>query len=185
MVHPLHEAIGKTLKTIELNKTTQIYCDPACNGDQNIPLFVNDTKSNSTECCNVDILFVKDGKAKVIIEIEEANITPTQICGKLLTSAIAKQHIHKNSGNVPFGDSTVFIQIVDTSRLKIDTKKDKQLILIEKALKALLPICHIMEYCLIQVNGSPDTAELSRVKECVLKALALSAEPGLSQNNII
>ncbi len=179
MNHPLHEAIGKTLKTIELSKTTQIYCDPACTGEQNIPLFINNTKDNAAECCNVDILFVKDGKGKVIIEIEEANIKPTKICGKLLTSAIAKYHIHKNSGSVSFSDATVFIQVVDTSRLQLDTNKDKQLNLIENALKALLPFCHITEYYLIQINGPSDTTELNNVKECVLKALALSAEQGM------
>ena len=174
MNHPLHEAIGKTLKTIALSKTTQMYCDPACMGEQNIPLFLNDAKSNSTECCNVDILFVKDGKAKVIIEIEEANIKPTQICGKLLTSAIARQHSHNNSGKVPFDDETVFIQVVDISRLQLKTNKDEQLNHIEEALKALLPFCHITEYNLIQINGHSDILELNHVKECVLTALALN-----------
>lgn len=176
MLHPLHQAIGAILKTIELSTTIQMYCDPACTGEQSVPLFISDTKSNSTECCNVDILFVKDGKAKVIIEIEEARITPTQICGKLLTSVIASHYIHKNSGIVPFSDATVFIQVVDISRLQINTNKDEQLNLIEKALKALLPFRHISEYHLIQINGISDTVELNLVQECVLKALTLSAE---------
>lgn len=87
MGHPLHKAIGKIIDEKSL-PGCKILKDPACGGKQKFPLFSSKRKSRETEYCDVDILILKSNKIRVIIEIEEANVKPTQICGKLLTSAL-------------------------------------------------------------------------------------------------
>ena len=86
MSHLLHKVIEKIIdKNIPLGY--DLLKDHACSGNQNIPLFSSKKKSNQTEYCNVDLLILKKDKIKVILEIEEADTKPTQICGKYLTSA--------------------------------------------------------------------------------------------------
>ena len=98
MKHPLHKAIGDMF-TGGLLPGYEILKDPACGGEQNIPLFCSEEKSNQTKYCDVDLLIVKSNKIKVIIEIEQANIKPTQICGKFLTSALSSFYIHEDEDN--------------------------------------------------------------------------------------
>jgi hypothetical protein len=121
----------------------KIIKDPACGGRQNVPLFCSEKKSNATEYCNVDLLILKDNKTRVIIEIEEANIKPTQICGKFLTSALSSHFIHKTGKSKPIGmdDSVLFIQILDTSKLKKDkTSKIGQWKNIEESIQNIIPV---------------------------------------------
>ena len=93
--HPLHLEIGCKLK--EFARDFDVLLDPACGGDQNIQIFMEETKSFETQICNVDALLIKNNKIIIIIEIEETNIKPTQICGKFLTSALGQYFIHKKS----------------------------------------------------------------------------------------
>jgi hypothetical protein len=46
-------------------------------------------------------------------------VKPTQICGKLLTSALSRFYIHESHGERPveMAENVLFIQIVDMSRL--------------------------------------------------------------------
>jgi len=139
--HPLHKAIGDIF-TAGLLPGYEILKDPACAYDgQNIPLFCSEKKSNQTEYCNVDLLIVKSNKIKVIIEIEEANIKPTQICGKFLTSALSSCYIGKYNENKPVSmdDTVLFIQILDTSKLKNETDKLEQWRNIEESITQIIP----------------------------------------------
>lgn len=140
--HPLHKVIGDIVLDSEFPNCT-IIKDPACGGNQNIPLFCSPVKSNQTEFCNVDLLILKDNRIRVIIEIEEADITPTKIFGKFLTSALSSHFIHRTQKDVPIGmgDSVSFIQILDTSELKQDqTAKFDQWENIETSIKSIVPI---------------------------------------------
>ena len=142
MDHPLHKVIGDMIQDSEFPNCT-IIKDPACSGSQNVPLFCSNKKSNQTEYCNVDLLILKDNKIGVIIEIEEANIKPTQICGKFLTSALSSHFIHTTQNDVPIGmgNSVAFIQILDTSKLKEDkTSKIEQWKNIEKSIQNIVPV---------------------------------------------
>jgi len=94
MEHKLHFLIGEHLKSVDFGNVQKI-SDTACGGKQHIPLFLTDVKSRDNQLCKVDYMIIKNKKIKVIIEIEEANIKPTQILGKLLASAIAKYYIHE------------------------------------------------------------------------------------------
>ncbi|MCK9614713.1 MAG: hypothetical protein M0R48_04310 [Candidatus Omnitrophica bacterium] len=142
MEHPFHEKIGDLINNTVF-PNCKIIKDPACGGGQHIPLFCSGERSRETEYCNVDLLITVDNKIKVIIEIEEANIKPTQICGKLLTSALSKYFIHESEGSnlIGMADSVLFIQVLDSLKLKIDkTAKTKQWDKIEKSIQDIIPV---------------------------------------------
>lgn len=80
----LHLRIGEILeKTLGNKKGIVLLRDAACGGNQHIPLFCTSARSRETEYCNVDLMILKNNKIKVILEIEESNVKPTQVCGKL------------------------------------------------------------------------------------------------------
>ena len=175
MPHPLHQRIGELLGRASLGDC-ELVLDPACGGDQNIPLFVREPKSNATAYCNVDALFHCDERVRGIVEIEEANIKPTQICGKFLTSALASFYQHERRGNRPLPvRDAFFVQIVDSSKLKKDkTSKLKQFGNVQKSICKLLPLGHstILTYELIAVAGASDTEGVEKVIRRIEKAIS-------------
>lgn len=155
MEHPLHKIVGGCININDF-PNCKIIKDPACDGQQNVPLFCSRDKSNKTEYCDVDLLMIKDNKIRVIIEIEETDVKPTQICGKFLTSALSSYYIHDSENNTPIGmrDSVLFIQILNTSQLKEKTSKIKQWENLERSIKNILPIDQIRKYKLLYGNVS-------------------------------
>lgn len=86
-------------------------------------------------------MILKNGRIKVIFEIEESDVGPTQVCGKFLTSALLSYHISRDNKAYAMDKSVLFLQILDTSKLKSDkTKKVKQWENIEKSIKRVIPI---------------------------------------------
>lgn len=157
MEHSLHKIIGDCIDSHKFHNC-KIIKDPACGGEQNVPLFCSEDKSNKTEYCNVDLLMLKDNKIRVIIEIEETDITPIQICGKFLTSALSSYYIHESENNIRIGmsDSVSFIQILDKSQLKVASRKPEQGENLEKSIRKILPIkgSKIEKYKLLYGNVS-------------------------------
>jgi hypothetical protein len=142
MNHQLHKKIGDIVQDSEFSGC-KIVKSTECGGKQNIPLFCSKVKSNETEYCNVDLLILKNNRIKVIIEIEEANIKPTQICGKFLTSALSPHYVHESENNkiIDMDNSVSFVQILDTSKLKMDkTSKIEQWKNIEKSIQNIIPV---------------------------------------------
>ena len=141
MQHPLHKSIGDIFNG-DILRGYEILKDQACGGKQNVPLFCSDKNLSKNEYCNVDLLIVKSNKIKVIIEIEEANIKPTQICGKFLTSALSSCYIGKYNDNKPVSmdESVLFIQILDSSKLTEGTHKPKQWTNIEESITQIIPV---------------------------------------------
>jgi hypothetical protein len=115
---------------------------------QNIPLFASDEKGNDTEYCDPDLLFLLSGAIKVIVEIEESALDPTQVCGKFLTSALAKCYIHEADGGKPIykGSDVLFVQVMRTSKLKEKSKKPAQWTNLEKSIQGILPLGSISQY---------------------------------------
>jgi hypothetical protein len=150
-IHPLHKEIADKLEPIF--SSNRLIRDEACGGKHRIPLFYDRKKSRATEYCNVDLVLLKENKIRVIIEIEESNVKPTQICGKFLTSALAKYYIHENKENKPVEmyDYVTFIQIVDASKLKKNSAKRKQWRALERSIQGILPLRNskITHYILI------------------------------------
>jgi len=163
-VHPLHKAIADKLRSIF--PPHSLIKDEACGGDQRIPLFYDEEKSRATEYCNVDMLVLKDNRVRAIIEIEESNVKPTQICGKFLTSALARYYIHENKENKPVEmyDYVAFIQIVDSSKLKKNSAKRKQWRALERSIQNMLPLrnSRITSYILITEDELDGLAPLLR-----------------------
>jgi len=147
-LHELHVSIGDLIED-SLGERAQLVRDQACGGNQQIPLFCSEEKSNKTKYCNVDLLVIQDGKVRVIVEIEESDVKPTHVCGKFLTSALARYYIHETEEN-PIGmhDSVTFIQVVDTSDLKAMSMKPYQWKNLESSIGNILPIrdSNIKEY---------------------------------------
>jgi len=75
MNHPLHITIGKIINE-EIFPKYMILRDRACGGEQYIPLFSSEDKLNRTKYCNVDLMIHESNKIRVIIEIEESDVTP-------------------------------------------------------------------------------------------------------------
>jgi len=141
-VHPLHRIVADLFEH-SLPEGCRFVRDEAGDGDQRIPLFCSKERSRTTWYCDVDMLIILNGKIAIIVEIDESDIKPTQICGKFLTSALARYYIHESENDVPIGmhDSVTFIQIMDTSKLKRDkTSKFRQWDNLEKSIQAILPI---------------------------------------------
>lgn len=167
MEHPLHLTIGEIINSNKF-PGCKIVKDPACGGNQNIPLFCENGKSNETEYCNVDILILKKDKIQVIIEIDESTRTPTQICGKFLTSVLSSYYNHtlEKNKHVEMSDSCNFVQIVKNPLQKNSSRPEKWEYL-EKSIKSISPIKNskIKSYHLIY--GNIQNFENSKSKECL------------------
>ena len=139
MEQNLHKTIGDIIN--DAFPELEIVKDPACGGDQLVSLFSNEQKSRKTKYADVDMIILKDGKVKVIIEIEESDIKPVQICGKFLVSALSNYFIHDRYGVVEMDDSVLFLQILDSSKLKHDrTSKLEQFRNLEKSIRSVIPL---------------------------------------------
>lgn len=119
--HKFHLAIGELIKPSEIEpkglpKSTplKILTDKACaSGGHTIPLYSSSASVGTpVELCNVDMLIEVGGRAKVIVEIEESNITPVHIFGKFLVTAFSDEYGSKESGRKQFAPPVLFIQIL-------------------------------------------------------------------------
>jgi hypothetical protein len=173
--HPIHRALGKALRNTKLTTNYELVLDPACekNG-KHIPLF-REKKANATECCNVDAIILKktgpklsDREIRVIIEIEESNVKPTQVCGKLLTAELAQYYVHSRHGNalIGKGKKVLFVQVVKKPRPP-KSAKPAQAKLLEKGindlLKRLKPSRGIRRYHLFCVSSARDKKTISKM----------------------
>ncbi|HRD02436.1 MAG TPA: hypothetical protein PLP57_07325 [Candidatus Saccharicenans sp.] len=161
--HALHKKLGKTIMdSFSAEPGYKVMLDKACGGNRTLPLYMSEVKRRDTEICDVDILVVKDGKVRAIIEIEESDVKPNQICGKFLTSALASFYSGEEGTTAPLDAPIAFIQVLDESKLKIDkTKKPGQWRNIEKAICRILPVgnSQINVYKIFGFNNSEDQYE--------------------------
>ena len=144
MIHNLHRIIGKILTTAF--SELEVFKDPACGGNKLVSLFCSKKKSGMTKYADVDIAIIKDGKVRVIVEIEESERNPVHVFGKFLASALSSYLIKEYPVEL---DSVLFIQIMDTSNLKAKrTSKLKQFKSIEKSIQSIIPLKNskIIEY---------------------------------------
>ena len=163
MKHPLHEKIGSLIGAGFQNyPDLKIVKDPACCRDnepdlQQIPLFRTDKKSRHTRYCCVDMLILQKGKIKGIIEIEEADIKPTQVCGKFLTSALSNFYLHEREDRtVAMADSVFFIQVLDSRKLKEGSVKREQFMNLEEDIQKIVPLKGSRINCYRLFTGTSD-----------------------------
>ena len=166
MCHPLHIAVAKKIEQ-QLPSCCKLLCDPACRGDQQLPLFVGTEKSRATRMCCVDLLILSDGNVRGIIEIEESGFFPTKICGKFFQTVLATHFIHDKQSEepIPYAETVFFIQVLDGSDLKPRSCKRQQGKLIEQEILKLLPLRGITNYRLLFVSSKDDQAGLDAVGE--------------------
>jgi len=172
--HPLHEVISALAAEVMPTHCTLVK-DPACVGTQRIPLFCSDKRSSATKYCDVDLLVLHNNRIRLIVEIEESNVKPTQIAGKFLTSALASHFIHDKHGvtAIPKDVRLAFFQFVDTTRLKAKSVKRNQWRNIERSIQSLLPLGGIVEYRLFW----GDTAEfLGPARQHVVEAISQACQ---------
>lgn len=152
MSHPLHKRVGSSISLLN-SERTKVLLDNACCENledvevHNISLFFNE-KSNSSKLCNVDALILYDQKVKIIIEIDESNSSPNNIFGKFLTSAFSNLYQYNNEKISIPEKSVLFIQVVDTSKYPLNSKRVSKLRLIEKRIQQK-QIGIIKEYALL------------------------------------
>jgi hypothetical protein len=177
--HPLHEIISDLLAA-NIPRGCILVKDPACRGDQWIPLFCSNKKSLPNGFCNVDLLILSNERIRVIVEIEEAKVTPTQIAGKFLTSALSSYFIHNRHGGVaiPKHDRLWFLQFVDTSRLPKGSSKPAQWRNIEAGIRSFLPLGGITEYNLFHVAEAEFRGQAEQQVVEIIRTAVEQPQPG-------
>ena len=176
MEHPLHLKVAEEVSQ-RLDGLGELIKDPACGGGQKLPLFVGAVKRRDTRMCDVDLLVVRNGRVRVIVEIEESGFLPTKICGKFLQSALATHFIHDSQPEsmLPYCQRVLFVQVLDGSKcLKPGTRKDQQGRLIERQIRSMLPLkgSGVTDYRLFFVGGIEDRAGLESVSAAIAEALS-------------
>ncbi len=139
--HPLHTVVGAVLRDSVEGQDAHLILDTACGGNRWNPLFMGDKKSSAARICNVDALVIKNRAVRVVVEIEESNVKPTQVCGKMLTTAMASHFIHADvaAGTpLPLLD-VLFIQVLDTTKLSNGSRKPRQWDMMWERMQTVLP----------------------------------------------
>lgn len=172
--HPLHSAVAHSIVTA-LPEVGEWLRDPACGGDQHLPLFVGNERNSQSRLCCVDMLLIRDGKVRVIIEIEESGFLPTKVCGKYLQAALCRTLLHRNlpGHRAPFANQVAFLHILDGSSLSAASRKRLQARAIESGIRDLLPrVQGITSYGLMYVDGIADAVGLDAVVRRVRDVVA-------------
>jgi len=154
--HPFHKIIGDIFDKKNFPfKGIKILRDSACGGDHTLPLFCYDVRSYATRYACVDLMIIKEGKIKVIMEIEESNVKPLHLFGKYLASAMAEYYIYGEE-KVEMDKSVVFIQILDTSKQKSKSVRNEQWENVKKSIRSIIPVnvSSIKKYKIFHGNQS-------------------------------
>jgi hypothetical protein len=147
----------------------EVIGDPACGGEQarRLQLFCSQNKTRSENFCWVDLLVVRNHEIRLIIEIEESSVTPVQICGKFLASALCEHFIHHSQLKlVPMARSAGFIQILNEAKAKDGGAKKEQWKALAKSIQAIARFTNISDYQLFwgrresfSLSPGPDLVE--------------------------
>lgn len=120
-MHPLHITIGRIILGGDL-PGCQVILGKDCGGDQYVQLFCDGRAEFATRLCSVDAIIIRDGKVVVIIEVEESDMRPVVLCGKVLVSALAVNFNHQGTC-YPIAADASFVQVIDTRKLKPNSSK--------------------------------------------------------------
>lgn len=108
-----------------------------CGGTQNIQLFCKDNASRGTCYCCVDEAILKNHQVKVVVEIEESDIRPVALFGKVCVSALSSHFIHKGA-IYPMAERMWFVQIIDTKKLSAKSSKLQQCLHLTDSVRRVL-----------------------------------------------
>src|ERR1700733_3166050 len=135
-MHPLHRLIAQILVGTEM-VGGQPLLGKDCGGNQHIQLFCGGQAARATRFCSVDAIVLKEGKVKIVIEIEERDIRPTALCGKVVVSCLASHFIHQGT-SFPLAEDDMFLQVMDTSKLSSNASKLDQCRYLNEAIRKTL-----------------------------------------------
>lgn len=157
--HKLHQVVGKII-TRNFGKYAKL--DYACCKSEDfkrqLPLFSSEETSRETQLCKVDIILVSEDKVKVVIEIEESGRIPTKICGKFLTTGLAKLYKPHKGSILLLASPLLFIQVLSSKGIPKKSSIPNQLHNIEMAMRKINNVDGRQMYYLL-FAGDPDTFE--------------------------
>jgi trans-aconitate methyltransferase len=162
--HPLHRLIGEIVSQVHVTNA-EVVLDMACGGQQKVQLFCSEERSFQSCLCHVDAAILFNDRLKVIIEIEESDIRPVHLCGKVFVTALATHFIHRTKCR-QMADNVSFIQVIDTSNKSENASKLPQCRFLESRIQNLLHSASInMRYDIFyggiaQFQGIEDQTEL-------------------------
>jgi hypothetical protein len=134
-MHDLHVAVGDILRTLE-SPNVRVLLDKACGGGK--PL-LNFYGTGDVCLTQVDAAIVVNEQVKAVIEIEETDIRPLVLCGKIMITVVSKYCVW-NQNKFPLSASVFFIQIFKKKNEDKDWSKYDQCRYLEnEILKCLQP----------------------------------------------
>jgi hypothetical protein len=137
-MHPLHKLIGEIILATEI-PDCQAILGKDCGGSQHIQLFCNGQAASATRFCSADAAVFKDDAVKVLIEIEESDIRPVALCGKVFASALVSHSNHRGK-SYPVAPGVSFIQVIDTSKLSSRSSKLAQCLYLRESVRNRISI---------------------------------------------
>jgi hypothetical protein len=145
-MHPLHEAVGDILRSVEIERPElRMLLDNACGGKgQQIRLFGDEPVGNSSCLAWVDAAIVFNDEIKVVIEIEETNVRPLYLCGKVFATALCN-YSSRNGTRTPLAASMLFIQVIKEPERKVGAKPRAKVLQCEYLQKTINEIFRKLE----------------------------------------
>lgn len=138
--HPLHEVIGDIMRREDF-PGCEIRKAPECGGPHHLPLFYTSLRSAATEFTNADLLVLKEGLVRVVVEVEEVKTDPGSLLGKFVAPSVCWGYIYGPSAErAEMGEGVAFVQVLSTSGLAPGSAKPKQWRNVEEAIGGILPI---------------------------------------------
>ena len=151
--HQFHKKIGEVIS--QNFGDFEVLKDSACGGKSLLSLCY-DLDRYKSEFSEVDMIILKKNKVKIIFEIEESNVTPTQVCGKVMAAALSKycfpNNKKANNEQKEIDDSVLFVQILNKDKIRSWGNKAQQIIHLEKAINESIQFSNIKKYTLYQFS---------------------------------
>ena len=167
--HKLHQVVGEIVTgSFRENVKFDYACCKNMDSRQQLPLFSSEDTSRETQLCKVDMLIVAENKVKVVIEIEESGRIPTKICGKFLTTGLAKLYKPHKGNALPLASPLLFIQVLSSKGIPEKSSIPNQLRNIERAMRKISNVDDRQMYYLLFV-GEPNTFESKHGAELTSK----------------
>ena len=155
--HQFHKKIGEVIS--QNFGDFSILRDNACGGKSLLALCY-DLDRYKSEFSEADMIILKDNRVKVIFEIEESNVTPTQVCGKILAAALSRycypDNKKANNERKDIDDSVLFVQILNKDKMSNLGNKAYQIVHLEKAINEAIQFSKIKKYKLYQFGMKDD-----------------------------
>ena len=184
----LHMEVARFLRQSGLPADCHLLFSRPCGGHQNLPLLCSPQTGNPVECFNPDILFVKNGLLKLILDIEDIAISPAQICGNFLASALSTHFVHDvlNNSSTAMDKEVMFIQILDASELQDGTATLCQFEAIEQLIQGIIPLrgSAVTEYRLYWLQGAAELRDNSARKTDLRDTILSILTPSDDEENL-